>query len=71
MRMKWARHVACMREMRNTQKRRENLKRRDRSEEMGVDGKKISEWTFRKQGGKVWTVFVWFRIETSGGLLRI
>jgi hypothetical protein len=26
-------------------------------------------WVFEKQGGKVWTGFIWLRIGTSGGLL--
>jgi len=27
------------------------------------------EWLLGKQGGKMWTVFVWIRIGTSGRLL--
>jgi hypothetical protein len=27
----------------------------------------ILEWNLRKQGGKVWTGFIWFRIGTSSG----
>jgi hypothetical protein len=46
----------------------ENLKGRDRSEDLGVDEKIILEWILGK-GGKVWTGFVCLRIGTSGGLL--
>jgi len=47
----------------------ENLNGTDHAEEMGVDGKIILEWICRKQGGRVWSGFIWLRIGTSGGLL--
>jgi hypothetical protein len=47
----------------------ENLKGRDNSEDVGVDGKITLEFILRKQGGKVWTGCMWFRIGVSGGLL--
>jgi hypothetical protein len=47
----------------------ENLKGREHSEELGVDGKTISERILEKHGGKVWTGFIWLRIGTSGELL--
>jgi hypothetical protein len=47
----------------------ENLKGRDHSEDLGIDGKIILEWILGKQGGEVWTGFIWLRIGTSGGLL--
>jgi hypothetical protein len=40
-RMKWARHVACMGEMRNTIFWLENLMGRDHSEDLGVERKII------------------------------
>jgi hypothetical protein len=43
----------------------ENLKGRDNSENLGVDGKIILEWIF----GKVWTGCIWLMIGISGGLL--
>jgi predicted NUDIX family NTP pyrophosphohydrolase len=42
---------------------------RDYSEELGIDGKIILEGMLKKQGGKVWTVFIWLKIRTNGGLL--
>jgi hypothetical protein len=45
------------------------LKGRDHAEDLHVDGKMIFEWILEKQGGKVWTGFIWLRIGTSGGLL--
>jgi hypothetical protein len=49
-RMKWAGHVACMGEMRNTSKiLLENLKGKHHSEDLGVDGKIILQWILGKQ----------------------
>jgi hypothetical protein len=31
--------------------------------------KTILEWNLGENGGKVWTGFIWLRIETSGGIL--
>jgi hypothetical protein len=45
----------------------ENLKGRDHSEDLSVDGKTIQELILRKQGGKVWNRCIWLRIGTSGG----
>jgi hypothetical protein len=45
----------------------ENLKGRGYSEDLGVD--RILEWVLRKQGGKVWSGFIWLRTGTTGGLL--
>jgi len=39
-------------------------------EEVGVAGKRISEWIIGKQDGKMWTGCICLRKETSGGLLR-
>jgi hypothetical protein len=47
----------------------ENLRGRDHSEDTGVIKKIILEWMFEKLGEKVWTGFIWIRIETSGALL--
>jgi hypothetical protein len=49
--------------------RLEDLKERDHLEDVGVDRRIILEWILGKQGGKVWTGFIWIRIGTSGGLL--
>jgi len=38
-------------------------------EDVGVDGKIILEWILGKQGGKVWTGFIWLRIGSIGGSL--
>jgi hypothetical protein len=36
-------------------------------EVLGVGGRIILEWILGKQGGKVWTAFIWLRIGTDGG----
>jgi hypothetical protein len=41
-------------------------KRRNHSKDLDVDGWIITEQIIKKQGGKLWTGFVWLRIGTSG-----
>jgi hypothetical protein len=43
----------------------ENLKGRDYSEDLGVDGKIILEYISGTYGEKLWTGCIWFRIETN------
>jgi len=47
----------------------ENLKGKDHSEDLGVDGKIILEWILGKLGKKACTGFIWLRMGTSDGLL--
>jgi hypothetical protein len=42
------------------------LKVRDRSEDLGIDGKVTFEWVLGKSGGKVQTKLIWLKIGTSG-----
>jgi hypothetical protein len=46
----------------------ENLNGKDHSEDLGVDGN-ILKWILGRQGGKIGSGFIWFRTETSGGVL--
>jgi len=39
----------------------ENLKKRDRLEELGIDGRILLKWVLRKWDGMAWTVFLWLR----------
>jgi len=47
----------------------ENLKEKEHSEDVGIDGKIILEWILGKWSGEVWTGLLWLRIGTSGELL--
>jgi hypothetical protein len=47
----------------------ENLKGRDHSEDLAVEGKIILGCILGKSGGKMWTGYLWLRIGTSGGTL--
>jgi hypothetical protein len=42
-----------------------NLKQRDHLKDLHIDGKIILKWTLWKYDGRVWTAFIWHRIETS------
>jgi hypothetical protein len=45
------------------------LEGKNHSEERGVNGKIILKWILGKQGGKVWTGCILFKILSSGGLI--
>jgi hypothetical protein len=46
----------------------ENLKGKDHSEDVGVEGRVMLECIIGKYG-EVWTGVVWLRIRTNGGFL--
>jgi hypothetical protein len=47
----------------------ENLKGRDHSKDLGVDGNIILEWILGQKSEKLWSGFIWLRIGTSGGMV--
>jgi hypothetical protein len=47
----------------------ENQNGRYQVEDLCLYERIILEWILRKQGGRVFSIFMWLRIEAGGGLL--
>jgi hypothetical protein len=69
--MRQAEHIALVVEKRDAYKFWSGIQKKKRYhlEDLDVDRSSILEGILGKESGKIWTVFVCFRIETSGGLL--
>jgi len=67
--MRWAGHVARMKESRGVYRvsGEGNLRERDHLEDAGLDGKIILSWILRKWDVEVWTESSWHIIGTAGG----
>jgi hypothetical protein len=69
-RIRWMGNTARIEEIKKYAKFwSENLKGRDYLENLGIDGRITSELILEKQGGELWTGFIWLKIGTSGGIL--
>jgi hypothetical protein len=44
-------------------------RKKNNSEDLGIDGNIILGWILGKQGGKLWTGLIWVRIGTSAEIL--
>jgi hypothetical protein len=47
----------------------ENLKQRDHSETLHIDGRVVMKWNLKGKDSMVWTRFMWLRMDTTGRLL--
>jgi hypothetical protein len=55
----------------HTELRREDLRERDHSEKLGVDGTITLKWIFTRWDGETWIGLLSIVIGAGGGLLRM
>ena len=49
----------------------ENLKERDRLEDLGIGGRIIFEWILKTSFVRVWPGLIWLRTGTGGGVYTV
>jgi hypothetical protein len=68
-RMRWAGYVAHMGGMGYIYIYQQNIKETDHLGNLDVDGRIILKLILKRWDRSVWTLFMWLRIGTRGGLL--
>jgi len=70
--MRWAGQVACMGRVEvYTGFCWGNVRVRNHLQDLGIDGRIILRWVFRKWDVRIWTGLSWLRIGTGGGHLSM
>jgi hypothetical protein len=68
--MRYVGHRACIGERRGTYRILVGiLRERYNLGDLGIDGRLILKWIFKKWGGGLWTGLMWLMVGKSGGLL--